>query len=747
MKKILLLTALIGLLLVLLSGTAGAETGGQAGACRWTLDDAGTLTISGNGMLQRGEWDRAGVRNVKIEKGVTGIDRDVFSYCGNLESVVIPEGVTGIGMMAFYQCENLVSVNLPQTLERIGDSAFCQCRKLAGIRLPESLRTIEGNAFSVCESLTEITFPKSITVMDNSLFTLCSGLTEVNLPEGLVNIGYNCFAGCKGLTHLEIPSTVRYIGGEAFAGCTNLTGLKLPGGLTRIGIHAFSACKALGTLDIPDSVTEISRNAFSEDFDLIVGPNTPAHQYAEREGIRYILRGQGGSSRPGPASTVEERIRQVVAAEIRDGMSSYQKAMALHNWLSKNVDYDYSFSSISYTAEGPLLHGKAVCSGFTIAYLELLKAAGIESVKAYGTDHNWNMVNLDGTWCHIDVTWDEGGSKEFFAVTDEALAGVESHENTNPSHACTDYRISFAYQSGLMQDTARSWTEEMASHIQAGETSFTLQFREVGSKGCTERMTARMVSDAGVTVNGRYYPVDAEYQILPDNSTVNYHISFRLKTGDPNYAGTSVRTAGHTLAWQAGQEITCAAGGTEPCWKCTDCGKLFSGTGALLEIAAPVQAAARPHQLTFTTYSAPSCTRDGNDPYYTCSKCGQVFADRDGFILLPEKPVLPAKGHSGEWVQYSSEQHSWYITDFYTRTCTVCGMQDTKYVNRSQAELPGDANNDGVYDGRDAVRLMNYLSDPLNVTISVPNADVFVDGTLSEDDLRQMMKELAGEAG
>ena len=88
MKKRIILIAVIGLCLLLLTLTAGAETvhSGTWGKLSWTLDDAGLLTISGTGAMnsfnesspynlptsteawQPYRWD---IKSVKIGKGVT----------------------------------------------------------------------------------------------------------------------------------------------------------------------------------------------------------------------------------------------------------------------------------------------------------------------------------------------------------------------------------------------------------------------------------------------------------------------------------------------------------------------------------------------------------------------------------------------------------------------------------------------------------------------------------------------------
>ena len=118
-------------------------------------------------------------------------------------------------------------------------------------------------------------------------------------------------------------------------------------------------------------------------------------------------------------------------------------ALWLHDWLIYNANYDYTYSR--YTADGVLLHGTGVCDSYTRAYNLLLQQFGIESkrLSSDAMDHAWNLVKIDGQWCHVDVTWDdpnEGGYENhfYFGLTDEQM-DVDHDWNRGSSYypACT----------------------------------------------------------------------------------------------------------------------------------------------------------------------------------------------------------------------------------------------------------------------------------------------------------------------
>jgi uncharacterized protein YjdB len=159
-----------------------------------TLDESGTLTISGAGAMQNfalqspAPWAslRNSIKNVVIENGVTNIGNYAFSDCESLISVTIPESVTSIGLAAFHRCILLAEVTLPSSLTNIGTLAFSNCHALTSIVIPESVHTIGSHAFQVCTALTSVIFKNpvpptiegslfSAVNMDNLTFTVPAG--------------------------------------------------------------------------------------------------------------------------------------------------------------------------------------------------------------------------------------------------------------------------------------------------------------------------------------------------------------------------------------------------------------------------------------------------------------------------------------------------------------------------------------------------------------------------------------------
>ncbi len=102
------------------------ECGADGANVTWTLDDAETLTISGEGDMD---------------------DYDLFSSpwydnISTIKKVIIDQGVTSIGNEAFRDCESLTSITIPNSVTSIGDDAFYYCTSLTSIRIPDSVTNI-----------------------------------------------------------------------------------------------------------------------------------------------------------------------------------------------------------------------------------------------------------------------------------------------------------------------------------------------------------------------------------------------------------------------------------------------------------------------------------------------------------------------------------------------------------------------------------------------------------------------------
>lgn len=103
---------------------------------------------------------------------------------------------------------------------------------------------------------------------------------------------------------------------------------------------------------------------------------------------------------------------EVLEEIIKDGMTDYEKELAIHDWLCKNIGFDEeSLSAIgsamtfSDTPYGALKYHMAVCVGYATTFRLLTTMAGMECDIIHDTDysHTWNIIKLEDEYYLVDV--------------------------------------------------------------------------------------------------------------------------------------------------------------------------------------------------------------------------------------------------------------------------------------------------------------------------------------------------------
>lgn len=389
---------------------------------------------------------------------------EVGNYaCGLCYHLTIPSTVTKIGTDGMWGAhQDLISVTFqePSSLVEIGERAFCGLYELEIVELPDSLRIIGNDAFKYDSSLKNLTIPDGLERLGESAFWFTKipsvdipsawteippyafygmALTEFTIPPRITKLGQAALAGNEKLTSLVIPDTVLEVGAYTFAECTSLTEAVLPSHLTTLPGCAFMNCTALTEVDLPDGIEFMEIAAFEGCTSL---------EYVELPPkVTWIL-----TCVFNDCGVRSKAVDRVVSQVIKPGMSDFEKALALHDWLINNADYS-SYRTF-FGAEGVLVYGEGVCQSYTDAYAMLLDKVGIshKAVVSSSMDHAWNLVQLDGEWYHVDVTWDDpvGGTEQhiYFGLTDELMSKDHTWDNASSLPAATGTRYQYGVDNG-----------------------------------------------------------------------------------------------------------------------------------------------------------------------------------------------------------------------------------------------------------------------------------------------------------
>ena len=129
-------------------------------------------------------------------------------------------------------------------------------------------------------------------------------------------------------------------------------------------------------------------------------------------------------------------------------MSKKEQIRAVHDYIINNTVYDtLSADEVEnnkeltnkevHKATGALLDGLAICGGYSDAMAIFLNNLNIENYKLNSDKHVWNYVNLNDSWLHLDLTWDDPVTNtnenvliySFFLITEEELKSLDPKDH------------------------------------------------------------------------------------------------------------------------------------------------------------------------------------------------------------------------------------------------------------------------------------------------------------------------------
>lgn len=195
-----------------------------------TLDETGTLTLSGTGAMWDGKKvaytqriyygsgrseDRTYYRS-SLTKSVNIAGTD--TYIDNLVyKIVVNDGITSIGDFAFYKFYKLQSLSIGNSVTSIGEQAFIGATALHSVTIPSSVRKIGIWAFGD-SGLTSCTLNKGLQIIDNCAFANAQ-FKSISIPDGITMIGEHAFNGSS-LETVTIPQNITIIKTGAFPDVT-----------------------------------------------------------------------------------------------------------------------------------------------------------------------------------------------------------------------------------------------------------------------------------------------------------------------------------------------------------------------------------------------------------------------------------------------------------------------------------------------------------------------------------------------
>lgn len=129
-----------------------------------------------------------------------------------------------------------------------------------------------------------------------------------------------------------------------------------------------------------------------------------------------------------------------IAAGVDPTWGDFDKALYLHDYFIKNYTYDYTYTiRDAYTF---FTEKTGVCQAYMLALIAAGNAVGLEVLPVTSNEmlHAWNLVKVEGSWYHVDLTWDDSSanpaavSYRYFLQSDAGLVRIDEGEE-NPHRA------------------------------------------------------------------------------------------------------------------------------------------------------------------------------------------------------------------------------------------------------------------------------------------------------------------------
>lgn len=187
-------------------------------------------------------------------------------------------------------------------------------------------------------------------------------------------------------------------------------------------------------------------NAISENTDALSVLNNYVHPFNSFENITFNFDNNTIEIKikhlysDKDKEVINDAVDKIINKKITNNMSTKEKIKTIHDYIINTTDYDTlkteNINDKTYrsnTAYGVLIEHYGICSGYSDAMALFLNKMNIINYKISNDQHVWNLVYLDGTWLHLDLTWDDPVSDKnitrdnYFLITTNTLKKLDDN--------------------------------------------------------------------------------------------------------------------------------------------------------------------------------------------------------------------------------------------------------------------------------------------------------------------------------
>ena len=398
----------------------------------------------------------------------------IGSFFKGIKKVILPDSIVTLSRNAFYGLDCLQTVEGLENVQELAPYAFSGSY-VTEAHFSRKLKRVGQHSFSD-NQLRKVTIPDDLLVEPyDQQFMFDDALESLTLIRGssasTLKLSGSSLISADGKTLIRVL--------PCYTGST----FTVPDGVECIAWDAFFGLEYIEEFVIPASVTEILNVNFSSHGVTIIAPKgCYAWTYYSENPYGYGTTMREANEK----RNLHKRVQEIVSKVIRNGMTPWEKAFALHNWIIDNAEYDRSLTKKS--AEDLLFDGTGVCDAYSRAFGALLDEVGITNQRVYcslkGSPHAINAVKLNGEWVYVDCTNDDvqafghpyylfGFNRKIFEAFYADRSGVEATESIQQYAPLVK---------GNLKDSQEALISEIQKRIKAGEKNFRIPVKNTDGK-------------------------------------------------------------------------------------------------------------------------------------------------------------------------------------------------------------------------------------------------------------------------
>lgn len=168
-----------------------------------------------------------------------------------------------------------------------------------------------------------------------------------------------------------------------------------------------------------------------------------------------------------------EKKAQEILNQIPKGQGEYDIVKEVYEYIIMHTEYSFDAAD-NQNICSVFLGNESVCNGYAKAAQYLLQKRGVKTIlvngNAGGGLHAWNIVQIDGAFYHMDVTWgdpsyyDESQSDartpeidySYLCVTTQEIQKTHTFAQTFPLPECNSQSANYFVQEGLYFESVNS---------------------------------------------------------------------------------------------------------------------------------------------------------------------------------------------------------------------------------------------------------------------------------------------------